>query len=257
MRVESPIPRLALDLLRHCYRFVNEEWQHLPRDGSADQGFERTLRESCIAKLAGWVVSQPREMNLGMGLVTASGVLHEIDVVAQHELTVGILELKNRAEWPPEKNDVIVFFAKILDYLCLSPVLLRSYLLPVFVSSYAFEQSGLAACLGLGIHPVAPQLRPLPILIDNANRMLTEKDNGLAVPSGDALALDDFCARIRNMASLLAGADANARFDYFSDLTIAVRAFGGVAVAELAVDLRAMNAECSRLIQVFRAAKGG
>ena len=59
------------------------------------------------------------------------------------------------------------------------------------------------------------------------------------------------------MASLLAGADANARFDYFNDLTIAVRAFGGVAVAELADDLRAMNAECSRLIQVFRAAKGG
>ena len=56
------------------------------------------VRESCIAKLAGWVVSQPREMKLGMGLATASGVLHEIDVVAQHELTVGILELKNRAD---------------------------------------------------------------------------------------------------------------------------------------------------------------
>lgn len=257
MLIESPTPRLGLDLLRHCYRFVNEDWQHLPRDGSADQGFERSLRESCIAKLVGWIVSQPREMNLGMGLITASGVLHEIDVVAQHELTVGILELKNRAEWLPEKNDVIVFFAKILDYLCLSPILLRSYLVPIFVSSYPFEQSGLASCLGLGIHPVAPYLRPLPILIDNANRMLSEKDNGLVVSSGDSLALDDFCAEIRNMVSLLAGADANARFDYFNDLTIAVRAFGGVAVAELADDLRVMNAECSRLIQVFRAAKGG
>jgi hypothetical protein len=110
LRIETPVSAPALDLLRHCYRFVNEEWQHLPRDGSVDQGFEVSLRESCIAKLAGWVVSQHREMNLGMGLITASGVLHEIDVVAQHEPTVGILELKNRAAWPPEKNDVIVFF---------------------------------------------------------------------------------------------------------------------------------------------------
>ena len=57
---------------------------------------------------------------------------------------------------------MIVFFAKILDYLCWSPVLLRSYLLPVFVSSYAFEKSGLAACLGLGIHPVAPNFVHFP-----------------------------------------------------------------------------------------------
>jgi hypothetical protein len=257
LRIEKPLPAPALDLLRHCYRFVNEEWQHLPRDGSVDQGFEVKLRESCVVKLNGWVVSQHREMNLGMGLITASGVLHEIDVIAQHEPTVGILELKNRAGWQPEKNDVIVLFAKILDYLCLTPALLRAYLVPIFVSSYAFQQSGLAACLGLGIHPVAPQLRPLPILLDNANRMTTEMDKGLALSSADALAFDDFCAKLANMLSLLAGADTNNRFDYFNDLTIAVRAFGGVDVEELADDLRTLNSECSRLIQVFKTAKGG
>jgi hypothetical protein len=255
LRIEKPPPAPALDLLRRCYRFVNDEWQRLPRDGSADQGFEVKLRESCIVKLVGWVVSQHREMNLGMGLITASGVLHEIDIIAQLEPTIGILELKNRAGWPPEKNDVIVFFAKILDYLCFTPALLRAYLVPIFVSSYAFQQSGLAACLGLGIHPVAPQLRPLPILLDNANRMAAEMDRGLALSSADALAFDDFCAKLENMLSLLAGADANNRFDYFNDLTIAVRAVGGVAVEELADDLRLLNSECSRLIQVFMAAK--
>jgi hypothetical protein len=73
-------------------------------------------------------------MNLGMGLITASGVLHEIDVVAQHEPTIGVFELKNRPAWPPEKNDVIVFFAKLLDYLCHTPALLKAHLVPVFVS---------------------------------------------------------------------------------------------------------------------------
>src|SRR5579871_4719228 len=257
LRVEIPVPPAALVLLRHCYLFVNEDWQHLPRDESADQGFEVKLRESCISKLAGWVVSQHREMNLGMGLITASGVLHEVDVVAQREPTVGILELKNRSEWPPEKNDVIVFFAKILDYLCLTPALLRSYLVPIFASSHPFEQSGLAACLGLGIHPVAPGIRPLPMLIDNANRMLGEMKNGVTLPQSDTLAFEDFCAKVSNMVSQLAGADANVRFDCFNDLTIAVRAFGGVAVTELADELWALNGECSRLIQAFKVAKGG
>ena len=204
LRVEKPAPEPALVLLRHCYRFVNEDWQHLPRDESPDQGFEKKLRESCITKLAGWVVSQHREMNLGMGLITASGVLHEIDVVTQREPAVGILELKNRPESPPEKNDVIVFFAKILDYLCFTPAVLRSYLVPIFVSSYAFEQSGLAACLGLGIHPIAPQLRPLPILIDNANRMLDEMDRGVALSPGDTTARSmTFCVKAQQYDELV------------------------------------------------------
>jgi hypothetical protein len=254
--IEGRLPRSALDILRRCYLFVNEEWQHLPRDGSADQGFEAKLRESCISKLVGWVVSQHREMYFGMGLITASGVLHEIDVIAQHEPTIGILELKNRSGWPPEKNDVIVFFAKMLDYLCFTPALLRAYLVPIFVSAYAFQQSGLAACLGLGIHPIAPGLRPLPILLDSANRMNSAMENGLPLSPADVLAFDDFRAKLANMSSLVAGADANSRFDYFNDFTVAARAFGGIDVDELASELRTLNSECSRLLQAFKVAKG-
>jgi hypothetical protein len=257
LEIEEPLPAHGLALLKHCYRFVNDEWQHSPRDGSPDQGFEVRLRDSCVTKLIGWVVSQHREMNLGLGLITASGVLHEIDVVAQHEPTMGILELKNRQAWPPEKNDVIVFFAKILDYLCHTPALLRSHLVPIFLSSYPFEQSGLAACLGLGIHPIAPQLRPLPILRDNAKRMTTEINKGISLSSEEALAFDDFCAKLTNLSSLLAGADLNRRFDYFNDLTIAVRACEEIDVGELADEMRNLNSECTRLMHVFRAAKVG
>jgi hypothetical protein len=212
------------------------------------------LRESCVLKLVGWVVSQNREMNLGMGLITASGVLHEIDVVAQHEPTVGI---KNRAGWAPEKNDIIVFFAKILDYLCHTPSLLRAHLVPIFVSSHGFQQSGLAACLGLGIHPIGPQLRPPFVLLENANLMTYELDRGILLPPADALAFHDFYASLQNMLSLLVGVDVNKRFDQFDDLTVAVHAVGNVDVDDLANELRALNSECSRLIQVFKAAKGG
>jgi hypothetical protein len=207
-------------------------------------------------KLTGWVVSQHREMNLGTGFGTASGVLHEIDIVVQNEPAMGILELKNRPGWAPDKNDVIVFFAKILDYLCLTPALLRSRLVPIFVSSYAFDRSGLAACLGLGIHPVAPQLRPLPILMDNAKRMLNELNAGVKVPLEDEGALDDFCSQINRISSVLAGAEANTRFTCLNDSALAVHAFGDLPVSELADELRTLNGECARLLEVFRAAKG-
>lgn len=257
IRVEKPLPAAGLELLRHCYRFVNEEWQHVTHDESVDQGFEVKLRESCTTKLITWVVSHNREMNLGMSLMTASGVLHELDVVTQQEPVIGVMELKNRVEWPPEKNDVIVFFAKILDYLCLTPSILRSHLVPIFISNYAFSQSGLAACLGLGIHPIAPQLRPLPMLIDNANRILLEIEKGVTLSARNEFALGEFCAKVGNMASILAGADANTRFDCFNDLTIAVRAFSAGAVHEMADELRTLNGECSRLIEVIKTAKGG
>jgi hypothetical protein len=256
LRVEKKVPPIALAMLRHCYQFVNKDWQHVERDESADQGFEVKLRESCVTKLTGWVVSQHREMNLGTGYGTASGVLHEIDIVVQNEPAVGILELKNRPGWPPEKNDVIVFFAKILDYLCLTPALLRSCLVPIFVSSYAFERSGLAACLGLGIHPIAPQLRPLPILIDNAKRMHKELETGVKVPSEDEGAFDDFCSQLNRMSNVLAGAEVNTRFTCLNDSSIAVHAFGDMPVSELADELRALNGECARLLEVFRTAKG-
>lgn len=256
LRVEEEVPKAAIDLLKHCYVFVTKDWQHLPREDTPDQGFEARLREHCITKLAGWSISQHREMNLGMGLLTASGVLHEVDVVTQRKPTVGILELKNRPANPPEKNDVIVFFSKILDYLCHTPALLNSHLVLTFVSSYAFDQSGLAACLGLGVHPVAPDMRPLPVLCDTARRMLREREKGCSLSPGDAVALEEFCAKLNKVVALLRETDANVRFDCFDDLTLAVRACDTVQVYELADDLRQLNAECSRLLRVFQRAVG-
>lgn len=257
LRIDKPPSPRTSTLLRHAYLFVSRDWQHLPRDESPDQGFEVRFRTSCVEKLGGWVVSQHREMSFGLGLMTASGVLHEIDIVAQGEPVHGILELKNRPAWAPEKNDVIVFFAKILDYLCLTPSLLQSAVVPIFLSSFGFEQSGLAACLGLGIHPVAPFLRPLPVLVYNARCMLTEREKGILLSSEDAGAFDDFCSSLSRMSNTLAPAEMNARFGYLNDSTIEVTAFGGIPVYELADELRRLNGESTRLLDAFRAAKGG
>ncbi|MBV9062048.1 MAG: hypothetical protein JOY77_03855, partial [Alphaproteobacteria bacterium] len=85
----------AAEYLTHCFLFVARHWQHVSRIAELpDQGFEQRFREYCVSKLAGWQISGAREMRLGSERETASGVLHEIDLTAEHETTTGIAELK-------------------------------------------------------------------------------------------------------------------------------------------------------------------
>lgn len=255
LRIDTPSSPKTNILLRHCYLFVSLDWQHLPRDESPDQGFETRFRNACVEKLASWVVSQHREMGLGLGLTTASGISHEIDLVTQGDPVVGVLELKNRKAWVPEKNDVIVFFAKILDYLCFTPSLLRMRVVPVFISCYGFEQSGLAACLGIGIHPVAPFLRPLPLLIDNARYFLAERAKGTDLSPENNDILDEYCSHISRMDAVLADAALNNRFRRLNDTTLEVAAIRCPDPYDLADELRRLNGVSDHLIAAFRQGK--
>ena len=257
LRIDERFPIGGLQLLRQCYAFVNNDWQHCARLVIPDQGFEIRFRESCITRLAGWVVSQERELRLGCGLDTASGVNHEVDLVVQWENLLGILELKNRQGFPPEKNDVIVFFAKMLDYFALTPSLLNREVVPVFMSCFPFEPTGLAACLGLGIHPIAPQLRPLPLLIDNARRIQHELDSGTELTVEDANSYDDFCAMLNRLTVTLAPAALNHRCDCLNEQTITVSAVGPFATGALSDELLAANRECERLVEAVIVAKTG
>ena len=182
IRTGDILPKAGLQFLVLCYRFVTIDWQHANREDTPDQGFEHRCRDYCVTRLgSGWTVSQPREMQLGAGLETASGIYHEVDIVARHAELVAPAELKNRPGNPPEKNDVIGFFAKLIDYLCANPSLLQQEFCPTFVTTTAFDVNGLGACVGLGIHPVAPGLRPLPVLVHNARLMQNELDRGLVL----------------------------------------------------------------------------
>ena len=119
LRYEPITTNKGLQVLRYFYKFVATDWQHLPREELPDQGFELLLRRSCVTDLSGWQISPEWELGLGSELITASGVRHEIDVVASHPGVLAIAELKNRPGCPPGKNDVIIFFAKILDYVAM------------------------------------------------------------------------------------------------------------------------------------------
>ena len=96
LRYEAITTAQGLRFLRHCYRFVDADWQHSPREQLPDQGFESKFRSSCVTAFQGWQISQEWELGLGSELVTASGVRHEIDLVARHPDALAIAELKNR-----------------------------------------------------------------------------------------------------------------------------------------------------------------
>lgn len=255
IRQNFTLPEDILSFLRHCYKFVNLDWQHAVREPLHDQGFEQRFRESCVTTFIGWNVSQERELRLGSGLDAASGVYHEVDIVAEHSEVIMILELKNRQGALPEKNDVIVFFAKIFDYLALNPSLLLKDICPVFMSNSQFEETGLAACLGLGIHPVAPGLRPLPLLIHNAKRMDFELHRGVAVIPDVQAEFDDFCAALNRLSLVLSETWFSNRYGYLSENTIVLRAIGGLHTIRLGQELRKLNSDCTRLLNEFRIAK--
>jgi hypothetical protein len=258
IRVANVLPKSGLQFLALCYRFVTVEWQHANREDIPDQGFERRCREFCVTGLGSeWTVSQAREMQLGAGLDTASGIGHEVDIVARHAELIAPVEMKNRAGNPPEKNDVINFFAKLIDYLCANPSLLDREFCPVFITTTAFDVNGLGACVGLGIHPVAPGLRPLPALVHNAFLMQNELDRGLLLGHAINERFDDFCARINALAVALSPTWFSQRFGNISDTKISVAVRPELQTAALGAELQQLSGECSSLLYEFAQLKAG
>jgi hypothetical protein len=251
IRPEYTPPQAALEFLVRCYRFVAWEWPHAERVQVPDQGFEQRFRESCFHGLTNWSVSTEREFHLGIGIDTASGVAHEVDIVARHPDLIAIMEMKNRGGVLPGKNDVIVFFAKVLDYLAANPTLLSGDVCLAFMSRRSFDSSGISACLGLGIHPVTPDLRPLPILIDNARRMQIELDRGLSVPPDLLDRVDDFYAHLNSLSAGLNDTWLDNRCGYLSESSLVLKSVIPPETAVLSQQLWSANGECSEILSAF------
>ncbi len=193
-------------------------------------------------------------MHLGAGLDTASGTSHEIDIVARSTTATAILEAKNLGDMPG-KNDVIVFFAKVLDYLLANPILSSSEVCLVFMSRNSFEDRALAACLGLGIHPVASDIRPLPVLRDSAIRMNWELRNGLNVSSDTYNRFDDLCNQLNNLTYKTNETWLDNRCGYHSDDRLLIKSVAPQQIDTLAQDIRNANSACTDLLYEFRLAK--
>lgn len=255
VRPEHIPSRPLLEFLGRCYRFVAREWSHTDRIDLPDQGFEQRFRESCLRELRDWSIASEREFSLGAGLGTASGVGHEVDIIARHPSLIAVMEIKNWSGTSPGKNDVIVFFAKILDYLAANPTLIEEDVCLAFMSRNSFDSSGLAACLGLGIHPVTPELRPLPILIENSNLIQYELDQGLLATPDLVDRFDDYCALLNALSAGLNDTWLDNRCGFQTDNSLVLRAVIPGDTVAMSDQLRRANSECSELLEAFRTVK--
>lgn len=254
IRLEHQPSYLSLEFLKRGFRFVNMEWPHAARISVPDGGFEERFRESCDVNLPNWSVAPNREMRLGAGLDTASGVQHEVDIVATNGRTVGIAELKNRGG-SPGKNDIIVFYAKILDYLLANPDWAHHDITLAFVSRTTFDLRGLATCLGLGIHPIASDLRPLPVLVDNARIMAEELHNGLVISPCILDNFEDLCAQLNRLGLILRETWLDSRIGYLNEGKMTFQAIDPISVDDVAADFRRANSDFMTIIEDFRRAK--
>jgi hypothetical protein len=243
----------AAQFVRDAYQFVATTWQHAPRDDTPDQGFERLFREHCMARLNGWKISSAREMHLGATRETASGTLHEIDLVALHDTTTAIAELKNY-QIGPDKNDVIVFHAKLLDYVLANADLTLRELCFAFIASKNLEDPTLSTCFGLGIHPITPQLRPLPVLVQNATYWQRKIHEGANISNEIMAKFEDFCATLSKVAVSLSETWPSNRFGYQGPNRIVVRTAAFSEWESLLQDFRSLNADCLPLKEAFDSA---
>lgn len=255
IRPENQSPGPTLDFLKCSFRFVSQEWPHAMRESVPDEGFEDQFRDSCVRRLQGWSIAPSREMRLGAGLDTLSGTLHEVDIVVKTSRTTAVAELKNLGGGPG-KNDIIVFYAKILDYMLANPDLAYDDICLAFVSRTTFDPKGLSACLGLGIHPIASDIRPLPVLINNAMSMQTEINRGLQVESETLARFEDFCANLNRVSFALRETWLDCRCDYSSsDDVLQFRAVDPIDVDGLARELRQANSDCISIYRGFQRAQ--
>ena len=243
----------TLEFLKCCYRFVTEGWPHARREQLPDHGFELRFREA-VRSLPNWQASDERELHLGAYLHAASGTTHEVDIVAIHPDVRVVVEMKNRTD-AVGKNDVIVFFAKIIDYVLANPRLALDGICLAFVCRASFDPRGLAACLGLGIHPICSKVRPLPVLDDTVKILVREVCKGLELPGDLGLRLDDLRAEVANMSVGLKETWPDDRLDYRSETMLSIRSVPPIDVDQLANRLARANATCTDILRAARAAK--
>lgn len=238
----------AFGFLKGCYRFVAKEWPHAEREDLPDEGFEHQFR-AFVRGLGQWDVSDERELHLGADYVPASGTAHEVDIVANRPEVRAVAELKNHSA-AVGKNEVIVFFAKVLDYILANPVLALKQICLAFVCRASFEPRGLAACLGLGIHPVCSKIRPLPVLKETVDILTRAVREGLRLPRDMERRLYDLHAEVNNLSVGLTDTWLDARLGYQSESILTIHSVPPIRATEFANRFTQANSTCTDILKV-------
>jgi hypothetical protein len=148
-------------------RFVAVTWPHAPKSSEErDQGFERIFRNHIWERFRPEAISSVHDLSFGAGLSTLSGLNHELDLLARWGDQEWVFELKNGGGSEINKEMLMVFHEKTLDFFLANYGFLSGLrIMRGFLTGAGHVNDYLRAyCAVWGIVLIDNELLPIPAL---------------------------------------------------------------------------------------------
>ncbi len=147
----------------YAWWFVNKEWDRLKRMPIPDKGFEESFREYLYRKINFDVMSDIRDMGLGLSYPTLSDTSHELDVICVKDKDLSAFELKHYEVSNITKEIVFTFLGKVMDFYFKNAKVLSNHKITMFLVTINknVDDSIRKLCIAFGIKLIEPSLMPL------------------------------------------------------------------------------------------------
>jgi len=150
----------------YSWLFVSKQWDKLRRMPIPDKGFENWFREYLYQSLNFDVVSDQRDMGLGLSYYSLSDTPHELDVVCLKDRDLFVFELKHYEVSNITKEIVFTFLGKVMDFYFRNDELLSNYKITMLLVTVNrnVDDSIRKLCITYGIKLIEPRIMTLGIM---------------------------------------------------------------------------------------------
>lgn len=150
----------------YSWLFVYKEWDKLRRMPVPDKGFEVCFREYLYRNLNFDVVSDERDLGLGLSYHSLSDTPHELDVVCVKDRDLFVFELKHYEVSNITKEIVFTFLGKVMDFYFGNAEVLSNYKITMFLVTINrnVDDSIRKLCITYGIKLIEPPVMTLGIM---------------------------------------------------------------------------------------------
>jgi len=168
-----------------------------------DKGFEDQFRDYLSGKVNFDVVSNKRDLGLGLSYHSLSNNPHELDIVCFKGAELFIFELKHYEVSNLTKEIVFTFLGKVMDFYLKNVRVLSNHKISLFLItiSHSVEDSIRKLCITYGVKLIEPAMMTL-VVLDYFARDLYQK-----IPSGDAMLKKQVEQLVENVSKLKEGYD--------------------------------------------------
>ncbi|MBE2228443.1 MAG: hypothetical protein IAE93_13895 [Ignavibacteria bacterium] len=160
--------------------FVSKEWPKIQRKPKPDQGFEEEFKNYLFNKEIIDTINNFHDLSLGaFSLKSFSNVNHELDVVATKNSDLLVFELKNYAHGGLNKEIVLVFWGKFIDFYFRNYLILKDYNINLFIvlASSQIDENIRDLCSAFGIKLIEPEYMTINVLSYFTNNLFSKIDN--------------------------------------------------------------------------------